>query len=1003
MLLSGDPGWRPSVVIDPASGCLAEPAALAVRLRDVYDQCCQAAGEVASAVHLSHPPMWDDEQRRALLTAAASAEIPGPELVAAPVAAARFLHRTQPVPLDAHVLVVDVRAAAVTATVVRAAGDGFVVLGRPQRDTQLGGDAWDRALAAHLCATHLPPHITQSLAAPPDPAWQHAAQQFDTEIRNAKHRLAGSARAEFVLSTPHGTGSIGIERDGAFTVLTPLLQAAVQLAERALVSAGIASTAVVAVLVTGGAGRFPLVASLLGQRFGPHLLQVPADHRTIEAAGAAMDSAMDAAMDAAMAGSTDPTSAVPPSSLPLHLAPPAAPAAPPPTALSALPPPGSTATPAWSLHAASAPAPPPTSATAPPSSGPIGATGGAALAPIAGSAIGPSWGPPLPLGSPAADASSLASPPDANPPAGGSPPGRGRINPARRRTVALAVAAVFVLLTGVGVVVLATRDANPSTDRASASATASTTTRPRQAERVTTLPSSTSTSTSAAPATTVAPTTAPPTTAAAPPVTFTPQGLTGRPNPTSMEQWESLWATERAAMVAKIKAGGFGISADGRSALLAADYAIDLSTCPAGWNNTEGLDNNQIVIGHTTAQSGTLALYGQIAAGIQLYLAEVNNAGGITDAAGVTRTFNLRVRDDGYDSARTIPLVDEFINSKQVFSLVTLGSPNTMRTYDKVNRSCIPQPLSMTGHPAWGDPINHPWTSGEQMAYTTEAQLWGRFLENHSAELLARDGKITVAAVVMNNDFGRAYRDGFHSWMSGSPIAADVEFVPKLIEPSVNAAGMTTPMADLAAANPEVFIAMTAGTSCTEAIVNAGRNGLKATANYLFQPSVCKSNAFLGRDKVGGDGAASDGWWVVGGGVKALEVAGYDSDPWAQKTRAMLSGAGVDWATNPTHFVGAARWGWSLEQLFKVAAQLDGGLSRVNLMVALRNMDMTAPFLMEGLRFNLNGSADAFLTEGSEFAQYESARQSLVQRDQLIDLSGSTPSCAWIAAAAECG
>ena len=55
----------------------------------------------------------------------------------------------------------------------------------------------------------------------------------------------------------------------------------------------------------------------------------------------------------------------------------------------------------------------------------------------------------------------------------------------------------------------------------------------------------------------------------------------------------------------------------------------------------------------------------------------------------------------------------------------TLGSPNTMKTYDKLNQRCIPQPLSMTGHPAWGDPVNHPWTTGLQLAYNTEAVLWG--------------------------------------------------------------------------------------------------------------------------------------------------------------------------------------------------------------------------------------------------------------------------------------
>lgn len=301
------------------------------------------------------------------------------------------------------------------------------------------------------------------------------------------------------------------------------------------------------------------------------------------------------------------------------------------------------------------------------------------------------------------------------------------------RTIALAVAAVFTLITAIGAVMLATRgDAGPATDRASASRDTEATSPP--ALSTTTAP------TAAPPATVQAATTAPPT---VPPPTV----AVSVPTPGSLAEWERLWERlwerQRQAMVTKIKAGNYGISADGKSALLADGYRIDLSTCSAGWSNTEGLTDTQITIGHTTAQSGTLAVYGHIATGIETYLSAVNNKGGITDANGVSRTLNLSIKDDGYDSARTIRLVDEFVNSKQVFSLLTLGSPNTMRTYDKVNRSCVPQPLALTGHPAWGDPVSHPWTSGEQMAYNTEAMLWGRFLEDHAAELLARDGKIT--------------------------------------------------------------------------------------------------------------------------------------------------------------------------------------------------------------------------------------------------------------------
>ena len=69
------------------------------------------------------------------------------------------------------------------------------------------------------------------------------------------------------------------------------------------------------------------------------------------------------------------------------------------------------------------------------------------------------------------------------------------------------------------------------------------------------------------------------------------------------------------------------------------------------------------------------------------------------------------LRDDAYDPARTIPLVDELIDSEKVFAIETSGSPSTLRTYDKLNQRCIPQPLPASGHPAFGDPVNHPWTT----------------------------------------------------------------------------------------------------------------------------------------------------------------------------------------------------------------------------------------------------------------------------------------------------
>jgi hypothetical protein len=37
-----------------------------------------------------------------------------------------------------------------------------------------------------------------------------------------------------------------------------------------------------------------------------------------------------------------------------------------------------------------------------------------------------------------------------------------------------------------------------------------------------------------------------------------------------------------------------------------------------------------------------------------------------------------------------------------------MGTQSTMKTYDNINAHCVPHLFAATGHPAWGDPVNHP-------------------------------------------------------------------------------------------------------------------------------------------------------------------------------------------------------------------------------------------------------------------------------------------------------
>ena len=460
--------------------------------------------------------------------------------------------------------------------------------------------------------------------------------------------------------------------------------------------------------------------------------------------------------------------------------------------------------------------------------------------------------------------------------------------------------------------------------------------------------------------------------------------------PTSMDAWEALWAKERAATVKKITDNKWGKSADGKTVTGPEGFKIDLSKCPAGWSDTEGLSDTEIKIGHTTALSGTLADYGNIAKTMGFVFEYYNQKGVFKDSTGKTRNVNLIVKDDGYDAARTIPLVDELIDSDKVFLAWTLGSPNTMKTYDKMNQRCIPQPFSMTGHPALGDPVNHPWTTGLQLSYTTEAVLWGGFIDQHKSEFTG--DKITVAALVMNNDFGKSYDGGFKTWLNESDLKSKINYVTETIEPQ--APTVTDPMTTLASKNPDIFIAMVAGTPCTQAITEAAQNGMKEKVKYLFQPSVCIGSSFVGKDKVGGDGSASNGWWIVNGGAKDINDPNQLSDPFVAWGRQLLQSHGVDPASSGSLGSGFG-FAEPMVQALQIAGALPGGLTRSNLILAIRSMDYTSPWALPGILFNMNGNKDAYPTEGGIFQKYNSAKQVWESQGKVIDLSGQSKDCAW--------
>ena len=439
---------------------------------------------------------------------------------------------------------------------------------------------------------------------------------------------------------------------------------------------------------------------------------------------------------------------------------------------------------------------------------------------------------------------------------------------------------------------------------------------------------------------------------------------------------EDSWESARQAIIDDLKDGDYGVQ-DG---VLKGPggFEVDLSTCPSDWADDAGIEDGVIKIGHTNALSGNLAAYGNIAAGMESYFDYINASGGV---GGLD--IELIVKDDEYVATKTQEAVDEILQTEDPFYVTTLGSPNTFSVRGTLNDACVPQPLVMTGHQAWGDPENNPWTTGLQLSYATEALLWGQWIE---ANL---DGPVTVSGLVMDNEFGLAYEQGFADFAANSSVIS--EFIPIRHDPA--APTLTNEITSLAATESDVFISMTAGNPCLLAVQEAANAGITDTA-VTFMPSVCKAISSY----MAPAGDAADGWYIVGGGVKDSTDPQYESDPFISWMNNTIEQQGLDPAIS-LYATGFGQYGWTHVEAMRIAAELDGGLNRTNMMLALRALDLQHPLLLDGIEFEADGLNDSYLIEGSEISQFSAGEQSWIQQGDIIDLNGQSANCNWIAGA----
>src|SRR5215510_12511498 len=201
-------------------------------------------------------------------------------------------------------------------------------------------------------------------------------------------------------------------------------------------------------------------------------------------------------------------------------------------------------------------------------------------------------------------------------------------------------------------------------------------------------------------------------------------------------------------------------------------------------------------------------------------------------------------------------------------------------------------------------------------------------------------------------------------------------------------------MTALAAEDADIFIAMLAGAQMSQLILEAAQNGMKEQAKYLIAGQGAAQLTIVGKAKMGGDGSASDGWWVLNPGVKDLTDPAFQNDPFVSWFIDQLRSKGID-PKSSTQLGTGAGYGVAQSQALAIAGQLDGGLTRSNYMVAIRTLDLTSPMMIPGIRFHMDGLNDPFIVEAGIFQTWNAASQVWVNQGSVINIDGKSKPCAW--------
>lgn len=417
--------------------------------------------------------------------------------------------------------------------------------------------------------------------------------------------------------------------------------------------------------------------------------------------------------------------------------------------------------------------------------------------------------------------------------------------------------------------------------------------------------------------------------------------------------------------------GSSGGSGSGDSADQGTDDSatgVDTSDCPEG-NETAGVSGDTITLASSFPQSGLTAAFAQISKGYKAYFDKVNADGGV-EVAGKKYKIEVVDKDDEYNATKTVQNINEEVGvdgdgAFAVFNVV--GTANNIAIRDSLDENCVPNLFAGTGSPAWGNP-DYPWLVGSTLApYTLEAVAYANWLKENQPEA-------KVAMLVQDDDFGKAYEEGFKNAIKGTDITVtDVATYP------TGANDVAAQVTSLKATGADAFFDGATLLACPNALTAAKADNWTRTSTFVS--GTCISKTLMG---LAGD--AADGVLATTN-IKDPQNPAFADDAAMKEYRDTLDQYGAD-DVDPDN--GIVAYGYTQAAVLVYVLEQSPELTRASVLDTLRTIDTDGLGLtVDGVKLKMSAD-DPFLAEDLQLIQYDAAAKYFENVGDVIDFEGKT-------------